>query len=382
MLGIALAGCGTGSPGASSPPSPPATNKVVVPSPTRTTTPTVADSTAAAAIIAGPDARIDSMAVIPGHPDRRIAEWYTCPDPHCYRRTYALVVSDDGFRTRHLVDVPTSRVANGWVVEPAGADHLAISPNGGRRRLVDLSGHVTRITVAGDRGPLVGTEVPLRDTKAGFLAVDPDTGRAHPLSTPPNVVEVYAAPSGQLRALTYEPAHYSWSADGGRTWHEIPIPPGNTHLVADYVPTPSDTLHVLVLGGENTVFPWDTVLRSTDGRTWSTYDGPTDPTGYIDDGAVLPDGRLVLDVGGWSDQLGSHPSVNPPGFWAGSDWAHLRPVPPRGPFAGQEARLSEPRVIDTVATPRTMTLYALTPDQTGVVSTSDGGATWRPEPAR
>ena len=158
----------------------------------------VRETHAAARIVTDPGARLDSLAVIPGHPQRRIAEWYVCRDRACHHRTSALVVSGDGFRTSHAVGVGATRVANGWFLEPAGPEHFAISPNGGRRSLVDLDGQVTRIRVGGESGPLTGAEVPLRSAKGTFLAVDTDAGDAHPLSTPTGVVEVQPTPSGQL----------------------------------------------------------------------------------------------------------------------------------------------------------------------------------------
>jgi hypothetical protein len=336
----------------------------------------VVDTSGAGRIVGDPHARLGSLSTIPGHPGRRIAEWYLCRDHACYHRTYALVVSGDGFRTSHLVELAPSRVANGWYVEPAGPDHFAVSPNGGRRTLVSLTGDVTRVHVAGSTGPLVGHEVPLRSSKAGFVAVDPATGDAHPLSTPAGVVELAVTPSGQLRALTFDHPRYFWSADGGATWHEIPIPRRYADLDAGFVTTTSDSLHALVLGGENTVFPWDHVLRSTNGRRWTSYIGPTDPTGYIDDSVVLPDDRLLLNVDGWSDQRGSHPSVNPTGLWAGTDWTHLRPVPPTWPFAGQDVHGFVPTILDIAATRRTITLYALAPGDSGAVSSTDGGGHW------
>jgi hypothetical protein len=368
LLGAALSGCGTTSgsdaPGvaARSTPTSPATRASA----------TSFDGSGARAIVDGRRSRVADVAVVPGHPRRRIAEWYACRDRPCYRRTYALVVSSDAFWTSHVVEVGPSRVANGWVLEPAGPDHFAISPNGGRRSLVGLDGRVTAIHLSGAAGPLTGREVPLRSAKDGFEAVDPATGKGHPLSTPSGVVELQATPAGQLRALTEQPPRYSWSADGGATWHEIPLPHGDALMSGELVPTTSNSVHAILLGGENTVFTWDLTLRSTDGRAWTSYAGPRDPRGYVDDGVVLPDGRLLMNVGGWSDATTHRPSVNPVGLYAGSDWARLEPVAAGPPFGGRE-----PWVLDPAVTSRSVTLYALTPDQRGVMASADGGRTWR-----
>jgi hypothetical protein len=156
----------------------------------------------------------------------------------------------------------------------------------------------------------------------------------------------------------------------------------DAQLWAELVPTTSSALHVLVVGGENTVFPWDHVLASTDGRTWTSYDGPTNPTGFVDESVVLPGDRLLMNIDGWSDQVRNRPSVKVPGLWAGTDWSHLQPVPPSGPFAGQDVRRFVPTLLDIAVTRRTVTLYALTPDQKGVAASTDGGATWKTAAAR
>ncbi|WP_151083166.1 hypothetical protein [Nocardioides cynanchi] len=384
VLCAALAGCGTTSSGhRADPPAASPTTASTGPSPSPAPTPTATTHhlPSAGAIIADPAARLEAYSAVPGHPRRRISEWYLCRDRHCYHRTYALAVSGDGFRTLHVVGVGASRVANGWYLEPAGPDHFAISPNGGRRSLVDLAGHVTPIEVSGPAGPVAAREVAVPGSKGHWLAVDPDTGKAHPLSVPAGVEEVRTTPSGQLRALTLGHPRYFWSADGGAAWHEIALPHLDPGQWAELVPTTSDALHVLVVGGENTVFPWERVLRS-DGRTWTSYDGPSDPTGYIDTSVALPDGRLLMDVGGWSDQRGSRPSVNPLGLWGGPDWAHPQPLPQGAPFAGRGVGRPEPLVVDTVLTPGSVTIYAQTPARTGVVSSADGGETWRPVRSR
>ena len=209
------------------------------------------------------------------------------------------------------------------VVEPAGPDHFAISGVGGRRSLVDLAGQVTRIHVVGPPAPLAGREVPLGTSTAGFLAVDPDTGEAHPLSTPAGVVELREGPSGQLRAVSF--AAYSWSDDGGATWQHLAL-----HLGADLpelVPTASAHVHAVLVGGDGaTLFPWLRILTSTDGAAWTSYVGPSAPTAYVDSPVVLPDDRLLIDVETWSDQRPGRPAPRPVGLYAGSDWSAPSPV--------------------------------------------------------
>jgi hypothetical protein len=149
------------------------------------------------------------------------------------------------------------------------------------------------------------------------------------------------------------------------------------------IPTVDDSLHALQLGGDGaTLFPWEHVLKSTDGRTWTSYDGPRDPLGYGNPVAVLPDGRLLLELDGWSDARIHHPSAHPIGLYSGTDWTHLQPIPLTGPFADQDPRTFFLMALDVAVTARAVTIYAETPDQAGVVSSVDGGPTWRHERAR
>jgi hypothetical protein len=321
--------------------------------------------------------------VIPGHPERRAATWYGCRDARCYHRTSAAVVTTDGFRDRTVVHLPPSRNYFGYAFQPAGPDHFVVTVNAEHPRLIDLHGHVQVIRVSGSPGPLARGEVAVGGKALRhWLGLDPDTGSAHPLSTPRDTAEVQTQPSGQLRALTVD-FGYFWSDDRGGSWHHVQLPPGDRQLMVGMIPTTDDSVQALQLGGDGaTLFPWDTVLKSIDGAQWTSYDGPDDPKGYGDPLAVLPDGRLLLDIEGWSDQRGSRPSVNPSGFWGGTDWAHLQPVPLAWPFAGQDSHRFVPTILDVATTTSSVTLYAQTPDQSGVVSSSDGGNSWRPERAR
>ena len=340
------------------------------------------DATAAARILHDPDARVAAFSTLPRHSERRIAEWSVCPDQACDRPTYALVVTDDGFRTSHRVGVAPTRVANGWCLEPAGPDHFAISANCRRRSLVDLTGRVTGVRTAGPVAPLARDEVPLRAARTGYEAVDPATGAAHPLSTPAGTVELLATPGGQLRVSTVH-GRYLWSGDRGATWHEIPLPPPDRGLMTGLVPTTSDSVQAIQLGGDGaTLFPWDHMLRSTDGRTWTSYDGPGAPHAYGSAEAVLPDGQLLMHLDGWSDARRHRPPSQPINLYAGHEWSRLRPVPLTGAFAHEDPHRFYLDVLDVSVTSRSVTLYAQTPARDRVVASTDGGSTWRPVRAR
>jgi hypothetical protein len=80
---------------------------------------------AALAVISSPRARVDGVSVIPGQPQRRIAEWYMCRDSTCTQRRNALTVTGNGFADAHVVDLPPH--TSTWSLEPAGPDHFAVA---------------------------------------------------------------------------------------------------------------------------------------------------------------------------------------------------------------------------------------------------------------
>jgi hypothetical protein len=383
VLCAALTGCGTTSSDVTTPAASPGTTASIDPTPTAPTSRPARSDADRARIVDDAHARLGAFSVIPGHPQLRAATWYLCRDARCSHRTSAAVVTTDGFRHRTVVDLPVSRDYFGYAFQPAGPDHFLVSVNAGHPRLIDVHGQVQDITVSGTTGPLAPGEVSVGGKALRhWLAVDPDTGGAHRLSTPPDTIEVQTQPGGQLRALTLH-FGYFWSDDGGSSWHHVPLPPGDRQLMVGMIPTIDDSLHALQLGGDGaTLFPWDHVLKSTDGRTWTSYDGPRSPMGYGDPVAVLPDGRLLLDIDGWSDATNQQPSAHPLGLYTGTDWGHLRAVPLAGPFAGQDSHTFFLMTLDVAVTTRSVTIYAETPDEAGVVSSSDGGTTWRHDRAR
>ncbi|HET7067499.1 MAG TPA: hypothetical protein VFI21_07840 [Nocardioides sp.] len=121
------------------------------------------------------------------------------------------------------------------------------------------------------------------------------------------------------------------------------------------------------------------MLKGTDGGPWTTYAGPGGPTAYVDSPAVLPDGRLLIDVVAWSDQRAARPAHRPIGLYAGTLWSAPAPAPVGmgAPFDTSRYR-SMMNILDLAVTPRTVTTYARTAEQTGVVASSDDGRTWTP----
>jgi len=329
-------------------------------------------------IVHDPRARVDAFRVIPGHPERRIAEWHVCNDADCTHWRSALAVTGDGFAESRVVDVPVRSTA--WDVAPAGAEHFVITPLIGRSYVVDLTGRVTAVEAAGPAGPLVGSEVPMRSSTNRVLGVDPDTGQAHPLSTPPDVVELDRSPSGRLRAVSL--SAYWWSDDGGAMWQRLPLDLRRGSELPALVPTASDDVHAVLVGSDGaTLFPWVRLLRSTDGRAWTVCPAPDGTTAYVDSPVVLPDGRLLLDVEVWSDQRAGDPAPRPVGLYVGDDWSAPRPVTMREPFGASPDR-AVMNVLDLAVAARSVTVYAQTDDPTTVYASTDGGSTWQQVAAR
>jgi hypothetical protein len=117
------------------------------------------------------------------------------------------------------------------------------------------------------------------------------------------------------------------------------------------------------------------------GTTWTSYPGPGGLQAYVDSAVVLPDGRLLIDVQAWSDLHRGHPSARPQGLYTGGNWSATAPVAMGAPFdVGTHSLMMN--ILDLAVASQAVTVYAQTPDQTGVVASNDGGATWQPVPAR
>jgi hypothetical protein len=344
---------------------------------------------AAASIVTDPEAYLDALAVSPADPARRIASWYVCRDPACRERRYALAVTDDGFESSTVLEVWPR--PHGFRIAPAGPDHFSVAVNDGWwEAVVDGSGVVVPIESHPVRaGPLVGDEVPLISPRSnGWLALDPTSGSTHWLSTPRRTTAVLQTPAGQLLAVAMgDRPDYLTSQDGGKTWSGRPIPHvrQGRELVWP-LPTAHDGAQAVLVGGDGaTLFPWDRVLRTPNGRAWTAYEGPHDPTGYVGFGVVLPDRRLLLGVDAWSDEpLGPvpRPGSRPVGWYAAADWAHLEPVDLGRRMADRLNGGDAPRILAIVVTRGHVTIYATPGIGDVLLSTTDGGLSWRRERAR
>lgn len=112
------------------------------------------------------------------------------------------------------------------------------------------------------------------------------------------------------------------------------IPAGLEGLLVGEVVSLRPHVSALMGGGDGaTLFPFQKVARSVDGESiWTSYDVPEvgGERGFVNGAVVLPDGRLLVLVMGWSGDRRSRPSSQHHGLWmsAGGDWASYRPIEP------------------------------------------------------
>jgi len=366
-----------------------ATSSPTVTGPTWPSEPTVDGQPALTArqVVDDPDAQLLALAVSPDDPDVRLASWALCLDGRsCQSRRFALVVTEDGFASRSVVALPPR--AQGYGAWPAGDRHFVVRPYSSRRiLLVGLDGRVRRVTTPGDEpGPMRPTEVVVPGLRFGaWVALDPLTGSAHRLSTPAGTDQLLLTPAGQLRAVTSgHGVHYAVSDDRGVTWRVSDLPVERGRELPVMLPSAREDTHAVLLGGDGaTLLPWGRVLRSTDGRDWTSYDGPGDPTAYVGVGAITADGGLLLDVLAWSDRSG--PVDRRVGLWSGRDWDDLAPVELGEPLRSWFDPIGQALdVLSIQVSNRGVTVWAavMGDDPDRLVACTDAGRTCRRERAR
>jgi hypothetical protein len=177
-------------------------------------------------------------------------------------------------------------------------------------------------------------------------------------------------------------AWYQPLADG-------PEPPRAARLLAWRLPSLGDgDLLVHALGGDGaTLFPFERVARSSDdGETWNDVevDLGVEPQGYLNGGVALADGRLLVLVGGFSDDRPGRPSGRHHGLWAsdGPDWSSYRPVGPTYDPSLRQRPGAYPAITSLQATSEGgPVIWSTTTDGLLYVSTDDGD-TFTRTPAR
>lgn len=270
--------------------------------------------------VPSPDPVLHTLVVAPGDEDVRAALWQRCAR-RCEGGRWELLLTRDGYATSTSVFV-----TGAWapVVTAVGGDVFHVAKEGDSF-VARVDGSTTQVRVGGDPGPLGTGEAFVRAASWGGepLGLDPATGAAHPLAVPDDHVNLVLQPDGTLFGWTWSRARGAravWSSDSGRTWQERVIVAQGSSLL-QILPSARPGTLALVEGGDGaTLFPMERLHRSTDGgATWQTFDLSDDPRAYVGVGGVMADGRLVVDVTGWSDR------TSPPGIHVsgGEDWSRL-----------------------------------------------------------
>ena len=325
-------------------------------------------------VVDDPDAELVDMAMSPADADVRVGVWKTCLDAACGSIAIAMSVTTDGFETR-AIPKQVWRTTPIVTVAPSG-DALVVSfSNQLSLEIVRPDGSVSEVRRTGAPsavmpGELVGGV--LYGQQTTYYATDTETAIAHPVPVPGQTNQLQQLPSGQLRATALTRT-YAWSDDGGASWQQSAGASNGTTLqiLADSAPD----VHVLVGGSDGaTLFPFDEVRRLEDQDSWSVIEQPAGERAYLGDAAVLPDGRLLLDVEGWSDD-------RPGGLYAsdGSNWVSFARVVTGAPFDGKPADI---RVVDMRVEQDASTIIAVSPDGRVAWFSEDVGATWEVLAAR
>jgi hypothetical protein len=266
---------------------------------------------------------VAQVVAAPGREEVRATIWRLCETRSCATSYAAVAVTDDGFRTRHLLRLPQDAFP---LLSVADEESFAVSGITRLPFLLNVDGRRTDVRPPTGEEPLAPDEVLLRgdDTsgKVVPLGVDPTSGRSHRLPSPGPLVEVQWS-GHRLEGLLTNGVYVS-STDGGATWERHDLSPGARALY-QLVPSASPDVRAVLRGSDGaTLFPFRSVDRDVDGA-WDTVTPAARPTAYIDSGAVvLPGGELLLYVEGWSDphyQGGNYDR----GLWVsnGTDWADL-----------------------------------------------------------
>ncbi|KQZ75263.1 hypothetical protein [Nocardioides sp. Root151] len=321
----------------------------------------------AEAIVSNPAATLFSLTVDPDDPDSRASVWQLCP-AQCDNPKYAVAITDDGYTT-----YAAFRLANPVEVRSAGSGRFLAErwDPGATPFLLDADGTGTALVADDTEAPLSagevvaavhGSGVPI----IGLLAVDPGTGAAHPIPLPSGVA-TWQQDGERISFLDYNGPTARWTDDGGATWSSHPLDAEN--LLTQLVPSADPDRHAVVAGGDGaTLFPFNVVHRWDGDGAVQRFDQSSSPQAYIAHQAVLPDGRLLIDVEDWSDgdaPTGLHVS-------AGDDWTRFTPVRLGAPFDREPAQ-----VLGIQAHHGVLTIDAVTADG-AVHRSTDAGATWQP----
>lgn len=363
-----------------------------VPRPSGTAVPPAPAPTTPDETVDHPAARLVELVVSPRDPDARVAVWSYCQEG-CKDPTYVLAVTGDGFATRTALESPGKSIDEAVpVVTPLTEDAFAVASADGAFAVLRTAGSSTPVRSDQAIGPLVVGEVLVPgppDAPGSYMGLDPGTARAHPVTVPRDAHTVVAQPDGTLHGLTWTESGSSavWSTDGGETWSEQRLATSGSAMLVALPSAKKGTLAVLEGADGATLFPLIRVHRY-DGGAWQSFDLGSDPRAYGQIGGVLPDGRLVVEVEGWSDDRKGRPGKNPNGLYVSDrkDWSRLSPVPGGEAPAVPNGVLPRGRNVSSAAafggTGASLVLTAVLGNEGEGELSTDGGRTWERVAAR
>lgn len=340
-------------------------------------------------VVDEPAASVDQVVVAAEDPDVRAVVWRLCRTQRCTHVDRALALTGDGFATRSVVRL---REDSDPAIVPAGARTFLVSLDGPHPYLLDADGSRRPVSAPAPASPVRAGEVVTRWNGFGaddFVAVDPASGAAHRVAVPGRLVELQGDRSGRLQGLSDYGSDrapvFFWSDDGGASWHDHRLTSTGRQLFR-LVPTAADTMAVLVGGDGATLFPFGAVQRGTrDGATWEGFPQDSPPSAFVDGGAVLPDGRLLVRLEQAEEQFhagtGSEPRT---GLYVsdGADWGSFaRLDPPDGapglsPEDVQWLRGADLALAGVSVVPGHATVYITENGGNRVFAVADGGRTW------
>jgi hypothetical protein len=358
------------------------------------TVPTQPQPMSADEIVLDPSSYLVAFGAAAEDLDVRVSVWRCREQPGCPGWRGAVAVTEDGFRTLRVLVLP--RGANLTVTDlGAGAFLVGDAPRG---VIVHGDGATVDMAVDDVPGPIAEGEVLVGywhgTGVSSFGGLNPETGRVHPLALPEGR-NLDLEQSGGALFGTVDTSHAQevvvTSDDGGATWGGGAALPSSPHAIYQSIPSTDPGVLAWLVGSDGaTLFPFDEVLRSTDGGVTfdSTMMARTTDTAYVSFGLVLPDSSLLVSLDAWSDDRISKPGRHHHGLYrsAGTDWADLTPVESRYP-RGTDLELlqsSPPTIMDwAVGNGGDVVLWAWAPGiNTPMMVSTDSGRTWTESAAR
>lgn len=361
--------------------------------PTPTPSPSATARVDAEDVVDDPRSAVVQVVASPRDPQVRAVVWSRCPDDRCRRPEVAVALTDDGFDTRTVLELGRSPF-----LEAAGPTRFLGHDADGHPYLLLLDGTKVGLDRPRAVSPVRPGEVVGRWLGGGgvdFYAVDPADGDTHLVPVPDDLVEVQGDGTGRLEGIAGvgPDSVFVWSEDGGETWSEHDLPGEATSL---FGLTPSgDPGTTAVIGGADgaTLFPFVDVSRlDRASGAWQQTLQPRDPRAYVGSQAVLPDGRLLVDVQVWSDATLEKPGARTNGVYTsdGRDWSTLVRLEPGedsglSPAERRQVLTGRLGVVGMSVAPGDVTVYVADGGGGGssaVYAVTDSGRRWGRVPVR